>query len=451
MADPTPAPEAIVFFARDFLSVEFPRMSAQFAHLARVYIVVSEAEAQAVRAGDADGEVVRIGSHEADPASLEDTAPAINRDRSLRYLPGEEIVAVVRAIEGVCRHVLSRYAVRYYMDEPVSGYTNARFNEAFGQAGALCLHFQTGWLPGYGFFVTDHAQDDPVRLDILTGGAARVREHIRARQEGLGKPLYVLGYGKVRKRIADLATTTAKIIYRTLFRRGALYIDRDTSAHRTHARCLWHSLWSRYSPDPAGDGSRKYVIFPLHYEPESLLFYFSRFSRQEEIAAQILDTLPPDFSLILKEHPSQPGALHLPKWAELRRAERVVCLRGDYAIARLLEQRPVVVTIGSTFALEAALAGCPVGMLGGTHFQDTPGITRLDSPTDWRALIGAPAAAPDAIADWYGEFLDRYCFRGTIMRDRTDIPDLDAIVAALVSIDRQPNESAAEIRTIGAA
>ena len=134
---------------------------------------------------------------------------------------------------------------------------------------------------------------------------------------------------------------------------------------------------------------------------------------------------------MLKEHPSQPGALHLPKWAELRQAERVVCLRGDYRISDLLEQRPVVVSIGSTFALEAALAGCPVGMLGGAHFQHAPGIIRLRKPTDWLSLLDTPVGSAESITEWYGTFLDRYCFRGTIMRNRTDVPDLAAAVAAL--------------------
>lgn len=423
--------DAIVFFARDFLSVEFPRMCGHFAQLARVYIVASEAEGRAVRAGDPAGEVVRIGEFDADPGPLVNSAAAVNMDRYLRYLGSEEIVAVLRAVAGVHEHILSRYRVVYYMDEPVSGYANAAFNRAFSNAGALCLHFQTSWLPGFGFFVSDQAQDEPVRLDLLSGGADLVRDHVRRRQEGLGRPLYVLGYDKLPKRVADLVTTTAKVAYRKLFRRNALYIDRDTSAHRLHANCLWHSLWGRYSPDPARLPGRKYVIFPLHYEPEALLNYFSAYSRQEEIAAQILDTLPADYTLVLKEHPSQPGALHLPKWAEVRRAERVMILRGDYRIASLLERRPVVVTIGSTFAIEAALAGCPVGMLGGAHFQRAPGIMRLRKASDWLSLLDIPTGSTEAIAEWYGSFLDRYCFRGNIMRNRTELPDLAAIAAGL--------------------
>jgi len=434
--------DAIVFFARDFLSVEFPRMSVHFAHLAHVYIVVSEAEARAVRAGDPAGEVVLLGSLDADPGAFEQTAAAVNTDRHLRYLEADEIIGVLRAVAGVSQHILSRYRVVYYMDEPVSGFANAVFNRAFTDAGALCLHFQTSWLPGYAFFVSDHAQDEPIRLDLASGGVELVRAHVQRRQAGLARPLYVLGYGKLRKRVADLFTTTAKAVYRKLFRRNALYIDRDTSAHRLHARCLWNSLWGRYSPDPARQPPGKYVIFPLHYEPESLLDYFSPYSRQEEIASQILDTLPADYRLILKEHPSQPGALHLPKWDGLRKAARVVTLRGDYRIADLLAQRPVVVSIGSTFALEAALAGCPVGMLGGAHFQHVPGITRLKKPTDWLALVDAPTGSTEAIIEWYGAFQDHYCFSGTIMRNRTDIPDLAAVVAALSRA--RPGTAAAE-------
>ena len=422
---------AVVFYARDFLSAEFPRISAQFRDLAHVYIVASEAEERTVRAADPFGDVILIGSGRIDPGPLEASAEAVNMDRHLRYLDGDEVADIVGAITAVTTDILSRYRVQYYLDEPVSGYANAAFNKAFADSGALCLHFQTSWLPGYAFFVSDQAQDQPVRLSLRSGGVTLVREHVRRRQEGLARPLYVLGYGKVSKRIVDLFTTAAKIGYRKLFRRDSLYIDRDTSAHEMHVRCLWNSLWRRYSPDPARQPPRKYVIFPLHYEPESLLDYFSAYSRQEEIAAEILDTLPADYSLVLKEHPSQPGALHLPKWAGLRKARRVVLLRGDYRIAELLRQRPVIVSIGSTFALEAALAGCPVGMLGGAHFQHAPGITRLKSPKDWLALLERPTASVEAIIDWYGAFQDDFCFRGTIMRNRTDLPDLPAVVETL--------------------
>jgi len=330
-----------------------------------------------------------------------------------------------------CSHASPR---AFYVDEPVSGYANEMFNRRFAASGATCLHFQSAWLPGHLFFVRDAAQGEPVELNLLSGSANAVREHLRLRAEGLARPTYVLSYGNPLRRVKDIAITLAKALWRKLFRRKAPWIDRDTTAHLFHARCLWGSLTGRYSPDPASDpGDARYLLFPLHYEPESLLSYFSRFYRQEDIANRILDSLPAGWRLILKEHPSQPGALMLPKWAGLRASGRVLVLPGTYPSARLMPLKPVVVSLGSTLALEAAVAGCPVGVLGGVHFRHAPGVVALDAPEDWHRVLDSEPGSAEAIAVWYADFLDRHCFKGNLMRGQTWFEDLPALGGALAT------------------
>lgn len=423
--------DAIVFFARDFLAVEFARIGESFSSFQRVFITINEAEAAQVRAASPGAHVFSLYPlTEARPSSHElDTG--FNIDRFLRDLDENEIRAVSASVRRIHTEILSSFRVRYYMDEPVSGYPNAEFNRCFSASGAICLHFHPAWVPGYFFFTSDPAQRAPVPLGIMEGGKALAAAHVDLRRAGGGKPLYVLGYGKVRKRVSDWFKTIGKGVYRKLFRRNAPYIDREASEHWMHARALQRSFISRYSPDPAQNAMSKYVIFPLHYEPEAVLGYFSAYTRQEEIAAQLLDALPLGYKLILKEHPSQPGALHTAKWAALRRSPRTVFLRGDYAVGPLMALRPIVVSIGSTFALEAAVSGSVVGLLGGVHFEDAPGMYKLDRPGDWLSLIEKPAAPLDRIVEWYGDFLDRYCFPGSIMRGATKIERLDDIVSVL--------------------
>lgn len=425
---------AAIFFARDFLATEFPRLAQALGNRARVYIVMNVGEAQAVRAGDPAGTVFVVGRAPAGAAPPDD-ADAVSRDRSLRFSAPDEIAAVRRTIADVCEAVLALHpAPAFYFDEPVSGYANEVFNQRFAAVGALCLHFQSTWIPGYMFFVSDIGQEQPVPLGLVSNGRELIDRHIADRALGKGLPHYVLGYGKISRRVRDLAVTSAKRVYRAAARREGSYIDRDPEAHRFHAEALRHSLTGRYSPDPVnaanGDDARL-VVFPLHYEPESLLTYFSPFYRQEEIAARLLDSLPPGWRLVLKEHPSQPGALQLPKWRDVRRAGRVIVLPGNYPASRLLVRKPVVVSLGSTFVLEAALAGCPTGVLGTVHFRGAPGVTPLERPEDWPRLVGLPSASPDAIAAWYAEFLDTHAFAGNFMRDKTWIDDPAALAAAL--------------------
>jgi hypothetical protein len=350
---------------------------------------------------------------------------AHNCDRFLRGYGRREIEDVLRVLQGISGECLADYRVELYVDEPVSGYPNWYFNRAFAAAGAQCLHFQTAWVPGYMFFTADAAQAEPVALGSEAGLSPIVDAHVESRRKGLARPVYVINYGSRRKRVQDALSTYAKGIYRSLFRRRDFYIDRDASAHWLHAECLRHSFRGRtYSAPPDAVAGERYVLLPLHYEPESVLNYFSAFQRQEEIAAQILDTLPLGFRLILKEHPSQPGALGLAKWRSLVRSERVVSLRGDFDARRLLALDLVVVSIGSTLALEAAVAGRPVGVLGAVHFASMPGIRRLDSPKDWLGLLDHSLAPLSEIKAWYAAFMERHCFPCNIMRGSTDIDSL---------------------------
>lgn len=426
---------AAIFFARDFLSLEFPRFAHSLGDRPRVYLVMNAGEAAAVATADPGGEIVSVGASRAARLPVDDI-DAIARDRTLRFAAPQEIDQVRRNILAVCETVLARHpAPAFYLDEPVSGYANEMFNRRFAAAGALCLHFQSAWVPGYMFFTSDRGQERPVELNLLADGRAAVEPHIEARASGEGLPHYILPYGNIGRRVRDVMVTLGKAGYRRVLRRRGSYIDRDIEAHLFHARALRHSLAARYSVDPVGAansaGSGELVIFPLHYEPESLLTYFSPFYRQEEIASRLLDTLPSGSRLVLKEHPSQPGALHLPKWRDLMRAKRVVALQGSYPASRLLARRPVVVSLGSTFALEAALAGCPTGVLGTVHFRNAPGISRLGSPEDWPSLLSEQPAPPGAIADWYGRFLERYCFGGNVMRSKTWFHDSAALGGAL--------------------
>lgn len=429
---------AAIFFARDFLATEFPRLAQAMHDRPRVYIVMNEIEAATVAAADTGGEIVIVGASGASALGTSDSG-AVSRDRTLRFAGREEIEQVRRAVNGACDTVLQRHPnPAFHFDEPVSGYANEVFNRRFKAAGALCLHFQAAWVPGYLFFVSDVGQSQPVELNLLSGGRGLVEDHIERRASGKGLPHYVLSYGKVGARARDMATTYGKAAYRTLLRRDGSYLDRDAEAHLFHARALRRSLIGRYSADPVDEGGdvtakddTPMVVFPLHYEPESLLSYFSAYYRQEDIAARLLDSLPPDGRLVIKEHPSQPGALLLPKWRDIVRAKRVVALPGNYPASRLLALNPTVASLGSTFALEAALAGCPTGVLGSVHFRDAPGVSRIDRPEDWPTLADQPSASGDDMATWYGSFLDRYCFGGNLMRGKTWFDDPDALVASL--------------------
>ena len=122
------------------------------------------------------------------------------------------------------------------------------------------------------------------------------------------------------------------------------------------------------------DEKSKLIVFPLHYEPEAVVSYFSPYSNQLDLVNQIFERLPPDCLLVLKEHPSQPGATRLNKWKDLVKCERVRVVKGMEKLSDLLAYESVVVSIGSKAALEASLLGRRAYVFGKPHYRDIPGV-----------------------------------------------------------------------------
>jgi len=419
--------DAIVFYARDFLADEFSKIGRNLDRLKCIYIVVNKKEQTKIEKMDKHSIVYNLNNENNLSAIYKANLDTDmhNRDRFLRYYDDKYTHNIALFIELICQDIVDKYNVKFYVDEPVSSYPNFIFNKKFKSSGAKCLHFQTSWLPNYMFFTSDIAQKEPTLLNMGHNGPSLVESHIKMRKEGSGLPNYVIGYGSINKRIKDILSMSLKGVYRVLFRRGAYYIDRDASAHFFHVRSLINIAKGGYlSSEELNLLNEKYVVFPLHYEPEAVLNYYSEFTRQEEIAESIIDTLPFGYKLILKEHPSQPGALNLLKWIKITNCKRVLKVRGDTNINSFLTKKNVVVvSIGSTMALEAAMAGCPSGVLGNVHFKSMPGITFLESPSDWKVLIGQKPADQREMIKHYGEFIDKYCFKGNIMKNQTKIPD----------------------------
>lgn len=433
-------PDALVFFARDFLALEFSKLGVQFKQYKRVYLVTSGGEAASVRLNDPDGDIyslLDIFNNQDGSCHHGLDQSGIAEDRILRFSSTKEINRMVATLDKMLEILEDTYTVVLYMDEPVSGYSNYRFNKRFNENGAICLHFQTSWLPGLMFFSSDCAQRVIPVVNKVADGVSRVNDHIREREQGKAKPLYVINYGGSFRKVKDIGMNTMKALYRKLMRRDSFYLDRDCSAHILHSKSLLANFKGGYFNTQSivqgslSDG--KFVLYPLHYEPEAVLCYFGDYHRQVEIAEQLLDTLPRGYRLILKEHPSQPGALNLAKWHSVTSSSRVIKVAGADSASPYLGLDLIVVSVGSTLALEAALAGRPSGVLSDVHFAGMPGVLRLGSPAEWQALIDQSPVDISHISEWYGQFLNRHGISGNFMRGGTDSSQLVSIVEGLMA------------------
>lgn len=434
-----PQKKAVVFYARDFLAQEFSRVGVQLTEFERIYIVVRKDEEDLIQNNDPKGHVFYLKNAKSVQKSdfkVEDVSNAFNNDRFLRFYDSGEVQAILKGVHALIDELSEKFQIVAYMDEPVSGYPNFSFNQSFASQGALCLHFQPSWLPGFMFFSSDCAQRVVPKLNAMSNGVELARHHIQQRKSGLAVPLYVINYGGWWARVKDIGLTAAKGFYRKMFRKTSYYLDRDISAHLFHCKSLLASFKGGYlSKHEASKLKGRYVLFPLHYEPEAVLNYFSPFKRQVEIAEKILDSLPEGYQLIVKEHPSQPGALNLSKWQELVKSKRVIKVAGSDNARFFLGLDVVVVSIGSTLALEAAMAGLPVGVLGSVHFAEMPGISHLNTPDEWIRLIHTKPAEESELVQWYGNFLNQNCFAGNFMKNKTDSQQICDVVRGLLKYE----------------
>ena len=112
--------------------------------------------------------------------------------------------------------------------------------------------------------------------------------------------------------------------------------------------------------------------------------------------------------LVLKEHPSQPGALNTSNWKEIIKHERVHKVFGTHKIDSLLQlPDSIVVSLGSTMVLEAALNGARCVVVGEVHFADAPGITKDANIREWPKCLDDETVSSQDILNWYSLIIYR--------------------------------------------
>ncbi len=431
-------PSAILFFARDFLAVEFPHLAAYASELTPIYLVTTMAEKEIVQSTDASAPVfvlqnyIEAASKEAADADVAVDFERIGRDRFIPRLPRSDQESVVTGLERLLADVAEKFDVRLYLDEPVSGYLNDRLTQWVRDRGGLPCHFHTAWLPGHIFFTSDEAQDEPIPLGLVTDGESRVERHIEQRKAGAGRPLYVLDYSSFSKRWGDAGRLFLKGFYRTI-RRDKFYMNRDPWPHFFHAQCLLKATQSEYAElDALLDDAANLVVVPLHYEPEAVLGYLWDGGDQVNLARDLRNALPRGAKLVLKEHPSQPGALAQEKWSDLIGDPQVLAMRGGESLEAVLAKGAKLVSIGSTAVLEAARLQAPVFVVGRPHFADAPGVTALESASEFATTPPKPAASERDLLAWYANFVNSFCVEGRFLKGNTELTNPSGVISALI-------------------
>lgn len=146
-------------------------------------------------------------------------------------------------------------------------------------------------------------------------------------------------------------------------------------------------FWYRYQKIKKyyheADYSKKYVYFPLHYQPEaSTCVCAEKYEKQLFFIDSWAKSLPADTVLYLKEHYAVLGHRDLFFYEELKKYPNVILISPFESSRKLIENAYVVTTLTGTAGFEAMLLRKPVILGGSIVFENAPGIIKVDDIYD---------------------------------------------------------------------
>lgn len=125
--------------------------------------------------------------------------------------------------------------------------------------------------------------------------------------------------------------------------------------------------------------SRKYVYFPLHYQPEaSTLVCALKYEKQLMFIDSWAKSLPADTLLYVKEHYAILGHRDISFYKELKKYPNVVLIDPWENSRKLIENAVAITTLTGTAGWEAMLFQKPVFLGGNVYFDVAPGVIKVN-------------------------------------------------------------------------
>ena len=191
-------------------------------------------------------------------------------------------------------------------------------------------------------------------------------------------------------------------------------------AYKLAVRDLQQFEYDRISVTP--NLARKYVYFPLHYEPEKTSNpdggdYFNVF----EAVAALRAFLPMNVAIYVKEHytqlsPRMSGfrgrSAYL--YRALRNLPRVGFAKQDTPTLDLIGGALFTASQTGTACLEAACMGRKAVLMGDIWFSHCPNVYRFEELTDFATLMAAPVQDRAAVEAFVEAWARRYTVNGYV-------------------------------------
>ncbi|MCB1759293.1 MAG: hypothetical protein KDI68_05855 [Gammaproteobacteria bacterium] len=157
----------------------------------------------------------------------------------------------------------------------------------------------------------------------------------------------------------------------------------------------------------------RYVYFPFHMAPESMLDTWAPFyQNQLEFVTQLSGAIPADTDFVIKLHFSDPDNYSRRQLMQLMKLPRLHIAHPSAAGNLFVDEAALVVGIQGTTCLEAALRGKPVLIFGDSPYLHFPRTERAKRPDELHGqivnMLDRAPATDEEIEHAYANYLARY-------------------------------------------
>ncbi len=219
-----------------------------------------------------------------------------------------------------------------------------------------------------------------------------------------------IGNKNYRKRYSNFNRTRSKILI-SEFKKG---IDRKIREYFINRN---------FSYDINSNDS--FVFFPLHFEPERTLSIDAPFyTNQLEVITNIAKSLPIDYVLYVKEHPTMGllGWRPISYYKSILDLPNVKLIHPSVNPDKIYEKCGLVITLTGTAGLEAAFHNKPSIILANVLYSDLSSVHKINSfeelPNAIRTVLSEKVNQNDLYK--FVDFIDKNSFEIDINQLRTD-------------------------------
>ena len=149
-------------------------------------------------------------------------------------------------------------------------------------------------------------------------------------------------------------------------------------------RLVQSIFYYSYYENPENFTDNEIILYPMHYEPEATISYFTEFYQQQDyLIANISKLLGKNQILFVKEHPQQPGILLDKKYRKLKKTtSNIFYLNSEFSPNKIILDSDCIVTQTSSMGWESLILNKKVVVFGNVFYDKHPAVYNFDGNWD---------------------------------------------------------------------